>query len=730
MSSAEAQTLPVGLVKMEDKKRPATHNHEDHAPPRKKQATTVNGAIKPDPDADMPWKDDLERYRKDAIYRQMLEYKREKQTLENRVTEMTKRAAYFDDHLRVIDAWLRQLLDELRTVVGGTENIELPVQNGEGQHFASALMFSNSEEFQGHLQSHAKAIKSTVSQIFNTVPRASSPDVSSLQERVLSLLAAEKEHEAEVDRLRSERDQIEEELSTASLRYMVAERRLDRLKSQPVAKLEQQSILGGSSQTVGTGSHSTNAIKREGSDATEINAEIETARKEAVAVSEKQREQLDKLEAETENLTERVTTLTVKISNLSDDDYARSELFKYMKSQYEDVIKRINHLEATNVQLREEAASLQAERTAYREKLERESQAPIGELEQKLARAEIDLARIRAARDELGADVSIRKATQDREQGAYDHMKELVAAREDRIKALESEIERMRLQVGQSNHEPATAEELNGLNLEELMTKYRTLEKEYSLLNNELPSMGAAWKKASTLAAKKVADSSALEEKLARLQAEKAKADQKYFATMKLNESREAEVKTLRAQNLKSSEIIAQLKEVEATTRQLLQNLERQLQETKDALTALTTQNRNLQHQITQSNITTGGLRTQVTELTATLRQKDTTLGASQKSQRRLETDLEQAQVRLAEMEKSVDRWKSKAAGNESEEFEMLRTLCLCGVCKSRFKDTSLKTCGHLFCKACVEERVQSRERRCPHCGRAFGATDAMAVHM
>lgn len=344
-----------------------------------------------------------------------------------------------------------------------------------------------------------------------------------------------------------------------------------------------------------------------------------------------------------------------------------------MKAQYEDVIKRINHLEATNVQLREEASALQAERTAYREKLEKEAQAPIGELEQKLARAETDLARIRAARDELGADVAIRKATQDREQGAYDQMKELVAAREERIKALDSEIERMRLQAGQSNHEPAAAEELNGLSLEELRTKYRNLEKEYSLLSNELPSMGAAWKKASALAAKKVADSSALEEKLARLQAEKAKADQKYFATMKLNESREAEVKTLRAQNLKSSEIIAQLKEVEATTRQLLQNLERQLQETKDALTAMTTQNRNLQQQISQSNITTGGLRTQVTELTTSLRQKDTTLGSSLKTQRRLETDLEQAQVRLAEMEKSLERWKSKAAGNESEEFEMLR---------------------------------------------------------
>lgn len=48
-----------GLVKMEDRKRPAADNN-DSAPPLKKQATTVNGGAKPHPDADMPWKDDLE----------------------------------------------------------------------------------------------------------------------------------------------------------------------------------------------------------------------------------------------------------------------------------------------------------------------------------------------------------------------------------------------------------------------------------------------------------------------------------------------------------------------------------------------------------------------------------------------------------------------------------------------------------------------------------------------
>jgi len=94
---------------------------------------------------------------------------------------------------------------------------------------------------------------------------------------------------------------------------------------------------------------------------------------------------------------------------LTDDDYAKTDLFKTLKSQHEDVIKRINNLEATNVQLREEAQKLQAERTAYRIQMDDESRAVISETESQLARAEADLTRIRNSRDELLADIAIRR---------------------------------------------------------------------------------------------------------------------------------------------------------------------------------------------------------------------------------------------------------------------------------------------------------------------------------
>ena len=54
-------------------------------------------------------------FQKEAIWRQMMEYKRERNMLESRVEELDKRSTYHDDHLRVIDAWWAQVRPRSRS---------------------------------------------------------------------------------------------------------------------------------------------------------------------------------------------------------------------------------------------------------------------------------------------------------------------------------------------------------------------------------------------------------------------------------------------------------------------------------------------------------------------------------------------------------------------------------------------------------------------------------------
>ena len=50
-----------------------------------------------------------QNFQKDAILRQMREYKREKNLYEAQVTDLSKKSQHHDDHLRTIDAWFTQV---------------------------------------------------------------------------------------------------------------------------------------------------------------------------------------------------------------------------------------------------------------------------------------------------------------------------------------------------------------------------------------------------------------------------------------------------------------------------------------------------------------------------------------------------------------------------------------------------------------------------------------------
>ena len=562
-----------------------------------------------------------------------------------------------------------QLLDEISLLVGDFESRKT------FSTFPSSLLAADSPAFNAHLKSRSTEITSAISKLFARAT-ASVPEVSRLQGRIAELLTAEKGHIVELEKSRLEKDKLVERLEDASLRYMLAEKKLDRSKSVTVAKLEKQAISGGRNETgsgLGGAQESTNGHVDPKPDNSEEIVEVEEARREAVAASAKRKEQLESLEAENEKLSAQVTTLSNRLTHLSDDDYSRTDLFKLLKSQHEDVIRRINNLEATNVQLREEAEKLHAERTAYRIQMEKESATAISELEAQLVQAENDLARVRTGRDELITEVTIRKTAQSQERTSIDQVKELANAKEERIKALESEVARLKLQTAQSAELPSRSPTVGDLSPEELRSNYSSLEKQYSLLNNELQSMGTAFRKASTLASQKLSNAAALEEKVQRLSAEKSKADQKYFAAMKAKEAREQEVRTLRAQNSKSSEMVSSLKDSEAANRAVQVNLEKQIAEIKESLATVESKYRTSQQQMSERNISLEGFKVQVEELKKNLEAKDAVSSVTTTAYRKAEVEIETLRVRLEETKKSLDSWKSKGLGNQSNEYEALR---------------------------------------------------------
>ena len=487
----------------------------------------------------------------------------------------------------------------------------------------------------------------------------------------------------------------------------------------------------------------------------EINGEVdatasaaaESGRREAVAVAEKRRLQVGQLEVENKRLSEEVSAAQIKSSSSSDDDYARSGLFTQVKSQHEEAIKRLNDLEATNIQLREEAQKLHSERTAYRSQMDEESRATMNETESQLARAETDLVRIRNSRDELNADLAVRRSAQETTRQSLDSAKELDGAREGRIAVLESEVQRLRLQLGEVSA-PQSDGSLEVLSPDELKSKLRTSESSYRMLEGELSSMMDAWTRTKALAAKKVADIAGWEEQLQRLNAEKTKADQKYFAAMKAKETREGELRTLKAQNAKTSEIVSQLKDAEGSTRSLVANLEKQIAESKDSLSSLSQQNRSLQQKVSEASVVSENLKSEIAELKKIIIGKDATAISATSAKRAAEVELEECKVRLEETKKSLETFKKRNAGKDSTEADDWRVsnpysnitvresrtdtptqrIAICPVCNSNLRNTTLKLCGHVFCDVCIQNLITNRSRKCPSCGKAFGSNDSMPI--
>ena len=466
---------------------------------------------------------------------------------------------------------------------------------------------------------------------------------------------------------------MEERLETASMRYMVAEKKLDRAKSLTVAKLERQAVVGGRSDSgSGLGGSTDSAQGKNeitnGQIDNDTFIEGERIKKETLAASAKQAEQIEQLAAENEKLSSQIITTQLRLSQLSDDDYAQSDLFKQMKHQHEDAITKMNGLEAANAELRKDVQKFKEERQSYRLQLDSEMQAAISEKELALAKAESDLARIRTARDELTADLQVRKASQEQEKNAVSQAKQLIVAKADRITALESELERLN-----ASQEAAQGENLYDLSAEELRTRYYNLEKQYTMLNQELSSMSVAYKKMSSSMSQKFTNTAELEERVVRLSAEKAKADQKYFAAMKNKEAREQEIRTLRAQNSKSSDIVSQLKDAEASTSAMVVLLEKQQAESRAILTGLEAKHYAVQGQVKEKSICIDGLQKQVDDLKTTLTSKDSAYSAAVNGQRKLDVEVERLRVEVEEKDRRLEVWKSKGLGSESEHYEALR---------------------------------------------------------
>lgn len=466
------------------------------------------------------------------------------------------------------------------------------------------------------------------------------------------------------------------------------------------------------------------------------NAKIE-ADKALEAVSTAEKEELEKLKIEylqlkagfsaIENEMNAVNVKLVQAEKLNEElqgrlgNLSESDLFKC--SRYVSVIEHNKSLTESLAQankLKDELVDKLKEleendgnvRKSINTSLEEENQ----QLKENISKTENDLVRIRAARDELLGKQTILKLEIESKK-TNEELFKLNSVLNERLKALE-----------QSRLKELNADEnLSQLEKPELIQRLQ-------ILSEEVKDIEQAFQQTRDVSLDKLKGTVDQEGLVKKLTIEKQKADQKYFASMRLKDSLVSENKILKTQMAKTQELVTKLNDLEKGYLSKIDLLTKSVDDFRlikeGSIHETTKLQENLKHLSKTREVASREVHQLKAEV-ADLKKARADLSAELKTKTISESKLE---AKLRATENLLSKYKlnntSSILQEDEKQLEALRSITKCSVCSKNWKNTVITACGHVFCDGCVQERLAARLRRCPSCNKGFSLNDLLSIHL
>lgn len=410
--------------------------------------------------------------------------------------------------------------------------------------------------------------------------------------------------------------------------------------------------------------------------------------------------------------------LELRLTALSDDDLARSSRHVALVTQNKFLSDNLAQTTRLKDELVQRLRELEEKDGNLAASINKDLEDENARLKDSLSKSENDLVRIRTARDELLGKQSILKLEIENRKTNEDVNKmNLVLSRR-----LES-LEQARLQ------EPSVQDDANleGLDKSELI-------KRLQILATEVKEIEQAFQDTRAVTLEKLKETIDRESMLKKATIEKNKADQKYFASMRLKDSLVAENKILKTQTTKSQELVGKLNEMEKTYLAKIDLLTKTVNDFRVIKEGSIHENVKLQETLKQLSKSREMLGKDISTLKNDLdevKREKTTLSAELRAKRISESKLE---AKLKATETLLLKYKlnntSSILQEDEKQLEALRSITKCSVCSKNWKNTVITACGHVFCDACVQDRLNARLRRCPTCNRGFASNDLLSIHL
>lgn len=283
--------------------------------------------------------------------------------------------------------------------------------------------------------------------------------------------------------------------------------------------------------------------------------------------------------------------------------------------------------------------------------------------------------------------------------------------------------------------------------LDSLKTQWETIEKSplettSDALLKEIRDLELAFKDLSNLTHKKYSDYLNHESIVYKLTVEKTKADQKYFAAMRSKDAILVENKNLTKSLTKTNDLLVQAKESENLLQQKIQNLHKQLSLSQNNEKRLVDANKASNLKLIEINgvlekmkkriVDYEAVKVKSAEEQAILQNK---IQDHELSEKTFLSRISNLQTKCTKLETRLlgDRDSNQILGGDDvlrEELQNFRTLVYCSLCSKNWKDMAIKSCGHVFCENCCQERLAARMRKCPTCNKNFSSNDLLRVHL
>lgn len=211
-------------------------------------------------------------------------------------------------------------------------------------------------------------------------------------------------------------------------------------------------------------------------------------------------------------------------------------------------------------------------------------------------------------------------------------------------------------------------------------------------------------------ATKLMAERHRSEERAKLLEAEKATYVEKATAAAQLAQ-RQSDLSGSLEHNLKLSQEALAKKEVEArAAMELLDRHKREVQEVKQ-----------------ESQSATMTLKASEDAVNRSREREAKSAAASIEEAAKAKRAMQECQAlqrQLARITPSAGGSNADSAGDSSgltkEEADYYRSRVNCPLCKTKEKDAIINKCGHAFCRDCINQRLNLRNRKCPACSQQF----------